>query len=83
MHRSPGAGCVGGGNLDRRPLLAVSLPPARAALRWPLILQDKRNLLFYPCPDLHAIRKVLDAGHVVRFQVARQSEGVYFGEALV
>ena len=81
MQHSFGGGFIGGGNLRRLPLLAASaLFVVLAALRRSLLLQDKCDLLFHP--RLSDIRSVIDAGQVVRCRVARQSDGVYFGEAL-
>ena len=83
MQHSLGGGFIGGGNLRCLPLLAASaLFVVLAALRRSLLLQDERDLLLHPRPDLPDIRSVLDAGQVVRRWVARQSDGVYFGEAL-
>jgi len=83
LQLSPGGWLVGGGNLGRWPWLAVALLLALPALRWPLLLQDKRDFLLHPHPDLLAIQRVRDAGQVVRRRVARQSDDVYSGEALV
>lgn len=82
LQLSPGGWLVVGGNLGRWPWLAVALLLALPALRWPLLLQDKRDFLLHPPPDHLAIQRVRDAGQVVCCRVARQSEGVYFGEAL-